>query len=80
MRPGKQAADIAKLKATIKDLRRWKREALEVLNELDEQAIADELELRVGDRICRAILPGIKRLKKENAKLTEKLLEAKKGR
>mgnify|MGYP007100041785 CR=1 FL=1 len=49
----------------IEHLRRWKAEMMEVTKELDTQAIGHELGLVLGDNVYSAILPGIRRLKRD---------------
>lgn len=65
-----------KLRAEIKILRRWKREALQVLKQLDSQAIAKELNIPLGADINPLILPAIIEMKAKISTLEIKLSEA----
>ncbi len=46
------------------DLRRWKEEQCQVLNDLDLQAIGKELKLSPGQNIASKVLPSIKEMRK----------------
>lgn len=65
-----------KLRAEIKVLRRWKREAMQVMAALDAQAVGKELGLRLGTDVSSQVLPGIKRLKAQVSELEIRLAEA----
>lgn len=67
---------LAKLEAEVKDLRRWKREAMQVLRELDSQAVGKELNLPLGSNVAARILPAIRELKADCARLETRLSEA----
>jgi hypothetical protein len=47
----------------IAELQAWRRSSMEVMNEIDLQAIAKELNMPLGVSIGPRILPGIKALR-----------------
>lgn len=49
----------------VEDLERWKREACELFDKIDLQAVAKELGLLPGQDIAPHVLRGIQRLKNE---------------
>lgn len=53
------------LEAERDDLARWKRQALEVANQLQEQEIGREIGVGLGQHISPAILPWIREQKKK---------------
>ena len=55
--------DINSLAAERDDLLRWKSEAMQVMKDLDLQAIAKEMDLKLGGNIASEILPYIRKLK-----------------
>lgn len=65
-----KAADL------IQELTRWKAEAMQVLGEMDVQAVGRLLELPLGASVYSAVEPGIRALKDRLDNLPEKLSQA----
>jgi hypothetical protein len=59
-----QYSKIVNLEAEIKELRKWKSEAMMVLSNADFQEVGKELNLPLGSDVPKNILPNIKELKK----------------
>lgn len=66
-------SEIAKLKAEIAILQKWKAEYCELESKWDIQKVGQELGLSPGTLINPEILPGIQRLKREIAQLRDEL-------
>lgn len=64
-------AEIVALKAENAQLKQWKSEATQVLNDLDLSTVAHELRIPLGHSIADKILPAIR----QNARLRESLRE-----
>jgi hypothetical protein len=62
-------SDYAKLEAKVKELEQWKSEQLQVEEVWDVQAVARELNIKLGAKIRSNILPGIIKLKQRISEL-----------
>jgi hypothetical protein len=60
----------------IAELEAWKKSAAKILNECCLQEVGEELGVPLGQSIYAAILPGVRALKAENAKLRRALDQA----
>lgn len=51
----------------LEELRRWKKEQMQVESEWDAQAVGRELDLPLGSSIRAGILPAVKKLRQQLA-------------
>lgn len=73
----KQIGETIKIAADlIEELAHWKAEAMQVMGEMDVQAVGRLLELPLGTSVYPAVEPGIRALKEKLDNLPEKLSNA----
>jgi chromosome segregation ATPase len=65
---GELSGQLAAANTELADLNRWKQEALVVDREWDAQAVANELNLKLGSSIRASIMPAITGLKSQLAR------------
>lgn len=65
--------EIMVLRERNEELAAWKESAMQVMNDLNLQAIGDELGFKLGSSIAPQILPAIKKLKELNSEMLNML-------